>query len=111
MITRKQLEYIHDLSTGDDANEWDVASVKRHLAELGKESLEQLSKKEASQLTEKLLARVSRYEHVCGRISEIPRSGTRRYYVFGELEACLHSCPIGLDPNSCKKYRNCDMEP
>lgn len=59
----------------------------------GKQTLSQLSKKEASELIQILLKRPTEYIFLCGKTAILDKQEINGYNVLGYMEACMHACP------------------
>lgn len=82
----------------------DQQALALHLKEAGKYEVSEFTISEASDLIKELLDRDVEYEFVCGRMKTIPRKEGYKYDQFGELEACMHQCPVDKSPSTCEEY-------
>jgi hypothetical protein len=113
LITERQLEYIKILSSYEHTAKEDQADISAYLKTHKKQELEQLSKSEASELIQILLKRPTEYYFVCGKTVMLDKKEVNGFNVLGELEACLHACPLGLNVNDCsdlEKWLNKKIE-
>jgi len=100
-ITEKQENYIQILSGYEYSKREDEKDIDDYLKEHDKKSISQLSKTEASELIKTLLQRPTEYTFACGKKAILHKQEVNCYLVMGELEACLHACPDGIDVNDC----------
>jgi len=100
-ITEKQEDYIKILSSYEYSKREDKKDIENYLKEHGKKSISQLSKTEASELIKILLQRPTEYAFACGKKAILHKQEVNCYHVMGELEACLHACPDGINVNDC----------
>jgi len=75
------------------------------LAEVGKRTVSQLSKAEASELIKILLQRPTEYVFPCGKKGTFHKQEVNKYVVLGGSEGCLHACPDGIDVNGCLYWK------
>jgi len=103
-ITERQREYIEILSNYEYSKKEDEADIANYLKKKNKQSITQLSKREASELIQILLKRPTEYTFICGKKVILPKRDVNCYHVLSDVEGCMHSCPdktIGGDVNNC----------
>ena len=88
--TERQIEYIKILSNYPDTKDKDEEDIRLFLSQNKKGKIEELTKTEASELIETLLERPVKYVFLCGKEQFIEKKDYNRYYLLGQLEACLH---------------------
>lgn len=93
LITERQLEYIHILSSCDYSKKEDEADIANYLKQHGKQTLSELSKREASELIQLLLKRPAQYVFPCGETAILDKQEINGYNVLGFMEGCMHACP------------------
>ncbi|MHA1882671.1 MAG: hypothetical protein ACTSUO_06460 [Candidatus Thorarchaeota archaeon] len=98
-------KYIKDLVYGKESEVWDRNTFSSFLDEVKKQDISDLTKKEASILIEKLLMKKVDFEMICGRIIQVAKGEVGRLSLFGDLEACIHECPIKVDIHDCKDFQ------
>jgi hypothetical protein len=104
-LTGNQRKYIEVLFTNRFTDERDRATLKVHLQWMGGERIEDLDVREASALITDLIDREVKYEFVCGRTEPLERRRAHALNQSGDLEARMHHCPAGVDPNHCEAFR------
>lgn len=103
-ITDKQLDYINILSGYTSSKEKDAKIIVDFLNTAHKNSLNDLTKKEASALIDALLKVPVEYKFPCGKKSILNKQEVNGYELLGELEACLHDCPKNIDVHDCSYW-------
>ena len=101
-ITESQKEYIQILTHNPE----DKKIIEETLSKHNKSSLDKLNRKEAHDLIQKLLEIEVEYTFPCGLKDKITKEEYNKFEIFGELEACIHSCPKNIDIYECKYWTN-----
>lgn len=104
-ITEAQIEYIEILTHDEE----DEQIIQRFLKRVNK-PLNELNRREAHNLIQRLLTRPAEYTFVCGLKAKVSKQDYNKFKLFGELEACLHACPKMIDVHECKPYNKYHME-
>lgn len=103
-ITKRQLEYINILSSYQFTTKEDKADIDAYIKSCQKNTIEELTKKEGSELIQILLKRPKEYIFICGKSKILDKKEVNCFNVLGEMEACIHDCPVGIDINDCPDF-------
>ena len=104
-IAEKQKDYIRILSKSyPSTKEKDEENIQAFLRSRDKNSIKDLTIKEASELIQILLSYPAEYVFPCGLKSILHKKDINCYNVLGRHEGCMHSCPdkqIGGNIDGC----------
>jgi len=103
--TENQLNYIKILSNYDYTKEEDERDISDFLKLRSKSEIDQLTKREASDLIQLLLKRPTGYLLPCDIILVLDKREVNSFHVLSDIEACLHYCPEKLYIGDCQKYQ------
>jgi hypothetical protein len=104
-ITENQKDYIKILSSYEYSKQDDEADIANYLKAQNKQNIGQLTKGEASELIQILLNRPTQYTFACGRKAILHKKEVNCFAVLGDLEGCLHACPINANVGGCPEYK------
>ena len=105
-VTENQLNYIEILSNYDYTKEEDERDISNFLKSRSKSEINQLTKREASDLIQLLLKRPTGYLLPCDIIIVLDKREVNSFHVLSDIEACLDYCPENVYIGDCQKYQD-----
>jgi hypothetical protein len=104
IITKNQLDYIKVLSSYDSTKDFDNNLINNYCSSK-KKTLKTLNTEEACELIDDLLQVQVVYMFKCGIKKLLSKHEVNRGRVLGDIELCLHSCPISTNVCDCEYWK------
>lgn len=108
-LSKKQFSKIRAYSDHPRTEERDSKDINRFLEDVDKESIRDLSRKEASLLIDILKKRPGEFLYPCGVVKRFPKEKMGDY-AYGDGEECFNSCVGSRFVGHCPDYANKKIE-